>query len=173
MVSRESAKRSDDTESDAHNVSERVRLQRSDTRSSGTDVSIRHFGEQWSHEHVNSIPEHDRHGHRDDSSSDASTVNPRRRPPSAFARLRMVVSRRDSARTPRRMESRMRYQNRYPKTMTGAEIRILNRWQDPIDGLGVNGGRSRPASDRKIKTMVASVKSQVKESRRARRQDQD
>lgn len=60
----------------------------------------------------------------------------------------------------------MRYQNRYPKTMSGAEIRILESWNNPVTGLGVNGGRSsRSLTDGQVKRAVNGVRNRLKNGR--------
>lgn len=171
MVSRQSAERPIYSESHADVVPERLYLQWSDSWPSGTDVRIGNIGNWEWHEHVHSIPGDDGHGYRDHSTSIPETVKPRRRSPSRNGWWSAAGFHFPGI--PGEGSKYMRYQNRYPKTMSGAEIRILNRWQDPINGLGVNGGRSRSLTDGQTKRIVVAVKSALKESRRTRRQQSD
>lgn len=62
----------------------------------------------------------------------------------------------------------MRYQNRYPKTASRTELRILAQWENPNTGLGVNGGRGKPAlADGQVKRAVNSVRIAIKNGGRS------
>jgi hypothetical protein len=63
----------------------------------------------------------------------------------------------------------MRYDNRYPKTASSTEMKILAAWTDPHSGLEMNrerGSGRKSLTDGQVKRAVVGVRSRLQRKER-------